>query len=87
MARKAAATEVAVFSSSCTGCWTCRLVCSFFTEREFNPSKAKLVVRRVDGMNRFMVAFLEDCTRCGICADYCPYGVLNKYKVEGGASQ
>lgn len=65
---------------NCSGCHLCALACSFFIspERAFSLSKSQIRVERTDGENRFKVDLLEDCLGCGICVDYCHYGVLSK---------
>ncbi len=65
---------------NCSGCRLCALACSFFIspERAFSLSKSQIRVARTDGENRFKVGLLEDCLGCGICVDYCHYGVLSK---------
>lgn len=72
---------------NCSGCITCQLVCSFFNGQEgsFQPSRARIQVRRVGGLNRFRAELLPDCTGCGRCAEHCEYGVLLPTK-EGGAA-
>jgi len=63
---------------NCSGCLLCSLACSFFTgKKEFNPSEAKINIRRKNKENRYSVNFLEECTQCGLCVNYCHYGVLS----------
>jgi ferredoxin len=33
----------------------------------------------------FAIRFTEDCVACGLCADSCFYGALQKIAAEGGA--
>lgn len=67
-----------VAEENCSGCLICALACSFFNtpERVFNPSRAYIQVERKSGENEFRVRFQPECLHCGICKDYCPYGVL-----------
>lgn len=63
---------------NCSGCLLCALACSFFTgEKKFNPSEAKISIKR-NQQNRFLVELRDDCTRCGMCVNYCHFGVLAK---------
>ena len=70
---------ISVTAENCSGCLLCCLACSFFTspERVFNLSRSMIKVRRAQD-RRFRIEFSEDCTACGICVDYCHYGVLSK---------
>ena len=65
---------------TCSGCLCCALACSFFTstERAFNPSQSKIRIVPDPDDGRFEIEFTEDCTLCGICADYCEFGVLSQ---------
>jgi len=69
-----------IAEENCSGCLLCALACSFFNtpDRVFNPDKAQIKIERMEGQNRFKVSFKEECLECGICADYCHYGVLEK---------
>lgn len=69
-------------SDRCSGCLICELVCSYFTEGVFNPSKAKLRIARYEEGSRFMIGFLPNCTSCGFCADYCPWDAIVKTRVK-----
>jgi Fe-S-cluster-containing hydrogenase component 2 len=68
----------AIKEEKCSGCRLCALACSFFVspERVFSLSKAQIRIDRIDGQNRFTVHLLEGCLGCGICVEYCHYGVL-----------
>jgi len=69
---------IVVYSDRCCGCHTCEMRCSFSYENAFNPSKAKIQVRRVINKQNmeFNVTLTEECNNCGICVTYCPYGAL-----------
>lgn len=64
-------------ASKCTGCLICELRCSLRFEKEFNPSRAAILVRRLVGAdNEYEILFTEKCDNCGLCARHCPYGAL-----------
>ena len=82
MMRKGA--PIAVDAAKCTGCLICELRCSLRFEKAFNPSRAKIMIRKlVEGENEYSIAFAEDCDNCGICARFCFYGALTQHKKEG----
>jgi len=67
--------------SKCAGCLICELRCSFRFEKEFNPSKAAIKIRRlVNAENEYEISFTEKCDNCGICARHCPYEALVQVK-------
>jgi len=66
-----------VDASKCAGCLICELRCSLRFEKEFNPAKAAIRIRRLVGAeNEYEISFVEKCDNCGICARHCPYGAL-----------
>lgn len=68
---------IEIFPAKCTGCLICELRCSLRFEKAFNPSKARIAVRRRVGADtEYAVAFGEDCDNCGICSRHCPYEAL-----------
>ena len=65
----------------CAGCLICELRCSLRFEKEFNPSRAAIRIKRlVDAQNEYEISFLEKCDNCGICVRHCPYGALTQEK-------
>ncbi|MHA1210208.1 MAG: hypothetical protein ACTSSA_10715 [Candidatus Freyarchaeota archaeon] len=72
--------EIRTYPMSCVGCLLCQLMCSFTYEKVFNPSKARIIIEKVDGGAK--IGFTDDCVKCGVCADYCMYGVLEKVEEE-----
>jgi len=69
--------------AKCTGCLRCQLACSQAYQKSFNPSAARI---RIDFLGAdCAIRFTEDCVACGLCADNCLYGALEKSE-EGGAS-
>ena len=67
-------------SDKCSGCLTCLLACSYFTEGVFSLAKAKLRISRCDEGSRFMITFLPTCINCGLCAEYCPWDAIEKIR-------
>jgi ferredoxin len=68
-------------ASKCAGCLICELRCSLRFEKEFNPSKAAIQIRRqVGAEDEYQISFIEKCDNCGICARYCPYEALTQDK-------
>ena len=62
---------------NCAGCLICQLRCSLRFERTFNPSKARILIRRLVGSGtEYSIIFTEECDNCGICARNCPYQAL-----------
>ncbi|MBE0414998.1 MAG: FAD-dependent oxidoreductase [Dehalococcoidia bacterium] len=69
--------------AKCCGCLICELRCSLRLEGAFNPSKARIKIRRlVKADTEYMVSFTDECDNCGICARYCPYGTLSRERKE-----
>ena len=81
MVTKKKGPPISVDASKCTGCLICELRCSLRLEKEFNPAKAAIKIRRLVGAeNEFEISFTEKCDNCGICARHCPYGALVQEK-------
>lgn len=66
----------------CTGCRTCELVCSFFHEKEFNPSRARVsvITWEKDGFSVPMM-----CLQCSqaACAEVCPVTAIRRDAATG----
>ncbi len=62
----------------CSGCMICALACSFFNKGYFNPYDASIRIERKDYENRFSPRILDDCIGCGMCVEYCHFGVLER---------
>ncbi|MGQ9721419.1 MAG: 4Fe-4S binding protein [Candidatus Jordarchaeum sp.] len=65
--------EIVVNPEKCMGCLMCALRCSLRYSGVFNPLKARI---RIKGLNGNEIRFTEECNNCGLCADYCIYGAL-----------
>lgn len=68
--------EIRATAENCTGCLRCQLGCSEFYTKVFNPSQACILVD-TSGIN-YAISFTEECRECGVCADQCFYGALEK---------
>ncbi|MCP4665773.1 MAG: hypothetical protein GY849_05355 [Deltaproteobacteria bacterium] len=69
-----------VATERCTGCLRCELACSDLFTKAFNPSEARIRVV-VSGAD-CSIGFTEECNACGVCADHCFFGALEKTKKE-----
>ena len=74
--------EIRTYPMRCVGCRICQLICSFRYEKEFNLSKARILIERIDGGSK--IGFADNCIKCGDCVDHCMYGVLEKVEAKGG---
>ena len=74
--------QVLADASECSGCLRCALACSFFRsgERQFNPALSRIHVLPGPEQGCFTVMLDDDCDGCGICVDYCAFGVLTLVK-------
>ena len=69
-----------ITTEKCTGCLRCELACSDLYMKSFNPSLARIHVV-VSGAD-CSIDFTDECVACGVCADHCFYGALEKVKRE-----
>ena len=75
---------IKIYAENCTGCLICELRCSLRFEKAFNPSKARIKIRRLVGANtEYAITFDDDCDKCGICARHCPYEALIQKNAKG----
>ncbi len=58
----------------CTGCLTCQLICSLTWDGLCKPSSARIIIS--GNLKGRSITFSGECSACGICAEYCPYGAL-----------
>lgn len=72
--------KIRVHPKNCVGCLTCQLACSFTYTDRFNPLEARIIVEWSPEGSK--IVFTDECTNCGICAEYCFYGALEK--IEAG---
>ena len=86
MIQKKKGPPIHIFSDHCAGCLICELRCSLRFEKAFNPSKAKIRIRRLVNADReYEITFEDDCDNCGLCARHCPYEALVQEKSKGAA--
>ncbi len=69
-------TDISIHAERCTGCKNCQLACSFVNTGVFDPSSANISIQSAEDTQA--VSFLETCLGCGVCADFCVYGALEK---------
>jgi ferredoxin len=75
---------IQVFPHRCAGCLICELRCSLRFEKAFNPTKARIKIRRlVRADTEYRIVFDEACDNCGLCARHCPYEALVQEKKKG----
>ena len=74
--------EIFVAPENCSGCLRCALACSFFKspERKFNLSQSRITVLPGWEQGEYEITLSEECDGCGICVEYCEFGVLSKSK-------
>jgi ferredoxin len=65
--------DIATEPKKCAGCLMCALRCSLRYTGTFNPLKARIRINKTNGNE---ISFTEECTKCGLCAQYCIYGAL-----------
>ncbi len=79
MAKEGADRPITVKADRCHGCLACQLRCSLRVTGKFNPSKANIMVTRLEGGYKYRHTFTDDCDLCGgdyLCVRWCPYGTL-----------
>lgn len=73
-------TRIQIVPENCTGCLRCQLACSDLYTKTFNPAQARVRVEP-SGVD-FSISFTEECNDCGVCAEECFYGALQKRDQE-----
>jgi len=71
--------KIEINPDRCMGCMTCRNVCSFTHEGEFNPGRARLKIYMEPFTGEVEGQVLESCDLCGgrpECIRWCPVGAL-----------
>jgi len=72
--------KIDVTEENCTFCLRCQLGCSDAYFKTFNQNAARIRVQ-TNGLDS-TITFTEKCRKCGICADNCFFGVLQKTLTE-----
>ncbi len=73
---------ITVVQENCTGCLRCEMACSELYNGSVNPVKAYIRVETAPDV--YTIRFEPDCDECGVCADSCFYGALEKVRTEEG---
>ena len=75
---------IRIAQENCSGCMRCAQACSFFTtpEREFNPSRSKIIVLPELEQGLYEVRLTDECDGCGICIHHCDFDVLSRPAAE-----
>lgn len=74
--------QIETYPEKCTGCLRCQLACSEVYTKKFNPSQARIRVAITEA--DWSLRFTETCEECGVCADHCFYGAIEKIRKEVG---
>ncbi len=69
------AKKIEVDQTKCSGCWSCRMICSLTFQKKFSPLDAFINIEWND-QDGFSISFDEGCTDCTICSRYCSFGAL-----------
>ncbi len=67
---------------NCTGCLRCQLACSDLYTKRFNPSAAR--IRILFSGVECSIRFTEECVECGVCAEHCLHGALDRIPTGDG---
>jgi|SaaInlStandDraft_4_1057021.scaffolds.fasta_scaffold89225_1 Pyruvate/2-oxoacid:ferredoxin oxidoreductase delta subunit len=72
--------KIDVTEENCTFCLRCQLGCSDAYFKSFNQNNARIRVKTT-GLD-CTISFTDECRKCGICAENCFFGVLQKTSME-----
>ncbi|TKJ26419.1 MAG: hypothetical protein CEE42_05150 [Promethearchaeota archaeon Loki_b31] len=67
--------EIIIHEERCTGCRICQLICSSIYKNKYSPTEAFIQIVDVYELIP-KISFLDGCTHCGQCANFCLYGAL-----------
>ena len=67
---------IAYDSAKCRVCFTCELICSLTFTKKFNPSESRIRISSRGFGKEKKMSLTDECTECGLCARYCPFGAL-----------
>jgi Fe-S-cluster-containing hydrogenase component 2 len=67
--------KIEIDQTKCSGCWSCRMICSLTFQKRFNPLESFIKIEWND-QDGYSIIFDEDCTDCTMCAKYCSFGAL-----------
>lgn len=68
--------DIDITLDRCTGCLRCQLACSYLHTGAFNPPAARILISTADSDRS--ITFTDECTGCGVCAEECLFGALEK---------
>lgn len=71
--------DININPDKCTGCLRCQLACSYLHTGVFNPPAARILISTADSDRSISsITFTGECTGCGVCAEECLFGALEK---------
>jgi len=72
--------ELVADAQKCAQCHTCQLICSLAYTKEFNLSKARIIIDTGKGTEGEEPKFTDECIHCNLCARYCAYDAVSLRK-------
>ena len=72
--------ELVADAQKCSQCHTCQLICSLAYTKEFNLSKARIIIGTGKGTEGEEPKFTDECIHCNLCARYCAYDAVSLRK-------
>ncbi len=63
------------YPQRCAKCLACQMICSLIHKGVVNPLEAYIKIRWIGDVETG-IEFTDECTNCGVCAEFCQYGAL-----------